>query len=81
MIGVAGCSALLLTGFGIRDSVNDIVDKQFGELYQYDLMYVLDKEDSLREDTELSNILNDRQLISSFLLSAQETGKIYFGKD
>ena len=81
MIGVAGCSALLLTGFGVRDSVNDIVDKQFGELYQYDLMYVLDREDSIRTDDELSGILNDRDRIRSFLLSAQETGKIYFGKD
>ena len=37
VIGIAGCTALLLTGFGLRDSIGDIVGKQFGELYQYDL--------------------------------------------
>ena len=81
MIGVAGCSALLLTGFGIRDSVNDIVDKQFGELYQYDLMFVLDREDSCLKDADLAALLNDRQMIRSYMLSSQETGKIYFGKN
>ena len=41
VIGVAGCSALLLTGFGLRDSINDIVEKQFGEIYRYQLTVLL----------------------------------------
>ena len=32
--GVAGCGALLVTGFGIRDSINAMVDIQFYEIYQ-----------------------------------------------
>ena len=36
VIGVAGCSALLVTGFGIRDSIKDLVDLQFHEIYKYD---------------------------------------------
>jgi len=35
VVGVAGCCALLLTGFGVRDAVNDIIDKQFGEIVHY----------------------------------------------
>ena len=38
VIGVAGCTALLVTGFGISDSLNSIVTKQFGEIYRYDLL-------------------------------------------
>src|SRR5699024_6842607 len=33
VIGVAGCTALLVTGFGISDSLNSIATKQFGEIY------------------------------------------------
>ncbi|MDD6312610.1 MAG: FtsX-like permease family protein [Firmicutes bacterium] len=37
VFGITGCTALLLTGFGLNDSINDICDKQFGELYKYNL--------------------------------------------
>ncbi|MCR4950929.1 MAG: FtsX-like permease family protein [Solobacterium sp.] len=33
--GVAGCTALLVTGFGIRDSINNMVDIQFYDIYRY----------------------------------------------
>ena len=35
VIGVAGCTALLLTGFGISDSINGIIVKQFTDVSQY----------------------------------------------
>ncbi len=34
-IGISGCTALLVTGFGIRDSVVDIADQQFQEIQTY----------------------------------------------
>lgn len=40
IIGVAGATALMITGFGIRDSLNTIVDRQFGNISQYDLVTV-----------------------------------------
>ena len=36
ILGVGGCTALLLTGFGIRDSIRHIVDYQYDEIEQYD---------------------------------------------
>ena len=41
IIGVAGCFALLLTGFGIRDSIGDIVELQFGQVTKYDVSVAL----------------------------------------
>lgn len=38
IIGIAGCTALLLTGFGIRDSISDIVDNQYGRVFKYDMI-------------------------------------------
>ncbi len=36
IIGIGGCTALLLTGFGIRDTIKPIVDRQYGEIELYD---------------------------------------------
>lgn len=55
VIGIAGCTALLLTGFGMRDSIGDIVTKQFGEIAQYNLMVGLKSDrddDAIRRSLE-----------------------------
>ena len=49
VIGVAGCTALLVTGFGISDSLNSIVTKQYGEIYHYDLLTAVTDADYTRE--------------------------------
>ena len=36
ILGVGGCTALLLAGFGIRDSIRHIVDNQYDEIETYD---------------------------------------------
>ena len=37
LLGIGGCTALLMTGFGIRDSISRIVDVQFRDVTGYDL--------------------------------------------
>ena len=37
ILGIGGCTALLLTGFGIRDSIADVVDFQYQEISKYDI--------------------------------------------
>lgn len=51
VVGIAGCTMLLLTGFGVRDSINDIIDKQFGEIMHYNLTVGL-AEDATPEEHE-----------------------------
>ncbi len=45
VFGVAGCTALMLAGFGIRDSIQTIHDRQFSEVLKYDLSISMDSED------------------------------------
>jgi len=52
--GVAGCMALLITGFGLRDSVKDIVKKQFGEIFRYDLAIYLSEDKGALSELESS---------------------------
>lgn len=37
ILGISGCTALLVTGFGIRDSVTNVADMQYDEILIYDL--------------------------------------------
>lgn len=41
IVGIAGATGLLLTGFGIKDSVSGIVEKQYSEIYRYDTIISL----------------------------------------
>ncbi len=41
IVGISGCTALLVTGFGVRDSIADIADRQFGEIQTHDLSLTL----------------------------------------
>ena len=43
--GIAGCTALLLFGFAIRDSVQDLMPRQYDQTTHYDLMAVTDPDD------------------------------------
>ncbi len=36
VIGVAGCTALMLTGFGLRYAISSISERQYGEIFVYD---------------------------------------------
>lgn len=36
VIGIAGCGALITAGFGIKDSVQSIIDNQYGQIIHYD---------------------------------------------
>lgn len=37
LLGIGGCTALLMTGFGLRDTIEKIVDVQFQEVTTYDM--------------------------------------------
>lgn len=79
VIGIAGCTALLLTGFGLRDSIGDIVGKQFGELYQYNLTASFKDEDAPRADETVKAVLEDKSRVTDYLMTYQESGDLYAG--
>ena len=57
VIGIAGCTALLLTGLGLHDGINDILGKQFGELLHYNMTVQVDKDQTNAEsDATLETI-------------------------
>lgn len=37
IIGISGCTALILTGFGLRDSISSILPSQYEKIFHYDI--------------------------------------------
>ncbi len=72
VIGISGCSALLVTGFGISDSVNAIMNEQFEEIFIYDGMVVLN-EDSEASQINLDKILGDNPDVKNFMSAHNES--------
>lgn len=56
VIGVAGCTGLLVVGWGIKDSIADVVAIQFGEIYNYN--YVVNLKDD-HNITEINEVLEN----------------------
>lgn len=56
LLGVGGCTALVLAGFGLRDSIANIVDYQFEDIMHYD--YAISFANSLSED-EIEEFLDE----------------------
>lgn len=51
VVGIAGCTALMMAGFGLKDSVSDIIDLQYGKIYRYS-GYIAVADDFTAEDQQ-----------------------------
>lgn len=68
VLGISGCTALLLTGFGLKDSIVSIVSKQFDELYSYQLAIEL-KADKEEDDPIIQFVKEDNRITDYILLN------------
>ena len=62
LVGVAGCSALLLTAFGLRDSIGDVANLQYGDIVEYDARAFLKEIVTDKQRDELNAVLPDAHL-------------------
>lgn len=65
ILGIAGCTALILAGFGLKDSIKDVTDFQFNNIIKYDKMLMtnesinqIDIEKELLNDDKVENFTN-----------------------
>lgn len=59
VVGIAGCTALLLTGFALYDSINDIIIKQYTELQHYQGIAVYDSEGYPESGAEAERVISE----------------------
>lgn len=72
VVGVAGCTSLLVAGFGISDSLDSIITKQYGDIYQYQLMTILTKEEATAQGPAYEYLFEQPELFSESLAVSME---------
>ena len=63
VIGIAGCTALMIAGLGLRTSIFSIIDIQYGGIYRYNLQVSLDTSQDNVDDA-ISLVKNDENTAS-----------------
>ncbi|MBW3091241.1 FtsX-like permease family protein [Bifidobacterium miconisargentati] len=83
--GVAGCTALIVCGLAINDTVDALPVTQYQDVYRYDLMVVTDHDDL---DAVRSRLVSDGKIadsttssVGAMTLARVESGEITTGAD
>ncbi|MDO5119669.1 MAG: FtsX-like permease family protein [Coriobacteriales bacterium] len=72
IIGIAGCTALLLTGFGLHDSIWDIIDNQYGPIVHFDTTIGLDDDAIVLDADRVESYLSKRGDVNNIARMQQE---------
>lgn len=77
ILGISGCSALLVTGFGIKDSMKYVMAKQYEKIQLYDLSVTFDEDMTRADRTDFETQVKD--FVSSYLMVSEESVDIEAG--
>ncbi|MBO7701746.1 MAG: FtsX-like permease family protein [Eggerthellaceae bacterium] len=73
VIGIAGCTALLLTGLGLHDAINDIIDIQYGEIIHHNALITLENGLDASERARVDELLEESGAVESSTYAHVET--------
>ena len=79
VFGIGGCMALMLVGYGLKDSIMDIARLQYREIQIYDLMAVIDEDMNDEEKADVDGLLENDDRISVFMDGYMRLPEISFG--
>ncbi|MBR1483876.1 MAG: ABC transporter permease [Ruminococcus sp.] len=79
VIGVAGCTALIVAAFGLLNSFDPLTDVQFGEIYAYDAVVVPKNNQAAAEQGYLTALAKETGVAKNTLLVSQEEAAVRFG--
>ena len=80
IVGVAGCTALMLIGFGIRDSISNMVDINFKDIIQYDGMVSFEDDASEQVKAEALKEIRSTENVTDAHIGFVYTSKTYDDK-
>lgn len=63
VIGIAGCTALIVAGYGLKDSITGMMEFQYSGVYSYDLMVTLKDTLTKEEIKELESKMKNKDEI------------------
>jgi len=79
VFGIAGCMAMLVTGYGLQDSNNGMLEKQFNKLWKYEAMVIFNGDTTSEEINNYNNTLKNLKGYQDNLKVHQET--VTFSKE
>ena len=75
ILGIAGCAALTFTGFGLFSSISVILEKQYTELFNYDLIVAMDTDAEEDEREKLYAELDSNEISAENLTAYVKAAK------
>lgn len=72
VIGIGGCTALIVTGFGLHESIFDVLDKQFDEISLYDATVGLDEDLTEEQKQGIANYLDGEEAVADYMFTYQQ---------
>jgi len=75
VLGIGGCTALLITGFGIRDSIANIAEDQFDNIMTYDFGVVFEKPKDAAQQADF--VAQTKGILSSCVFVCTDTISAY----
>ena len=72
VVGIGGCAALIITAFGLRGSIFDVMNKQFDELYTHTAHVGLVDGVTPDELREVTQALEESDLVNNWLACRSE---------
>lgn len=76
VLGISGCTALILTGFGVRDSIQMIVDVQFGELNKYSMTVSYDSDEKTEDINKLKSFVSGENGVEEIAMFHNQNAKV-----
>ncbi len=73
VIGIGGCAALIVTAFGLRDSIFAVMDMQYDEIYRYSAQLGLVEHITPGEWSEVEKALDGSDLVEDWTKEHTET--------
>ena len=67
IIGVGGCTALIIAGFGLRDAISSMIPSQYGKIDLYNISVTLKDEYKNEELENIDNILKNYEYTEDVL--------------
>ena len=75
IIGVIGCTALLVSAFGMYDGMNDLKEWEFNQINHYDSKLVIDEEASISEIDNVAKEVNGDKIMENSIEIESDSAK------
>lgn len=72
VFGIAGCMGLMMTGFGVNDSISDVSVVQFKTILRYQALVIFDEDATKKEQEEAKEVVSNVDGLDDYMTVREE---------